>query len=111
MYWRLIFGTKNSIHIEQVIAYWSWVLKPPERNYSATEREALALKEALIKFQLFLEGEQVLAITDHATLTWSTTFQNMSHRLLTWGTVFATYLKLQIIHHAGKVHSNMDPIS
>ena len=73
-------------------------------------REVLALKEALIKFQ-FLEGEQVLAITDHTTLTWSTTFQNVNRRLLTWGTVFAAYPKLRIIHHAGKVHSNVDPIS
>ena len=99
------------VHIERVIAYWSHILKPPEQNYSATEREALALKEALIKFQPFLEGEQVLAITDHAALTWSTTFQNVNQRLLTWGTVFAAYPKLQIIHHAGKVHSNVDPIS
>ena len=99
------------VHVERVISYWSRVLKPPERNYSATEREALALKEALIKFQPFLEGEQVLAITDHAALTWSTTFQNMNRRLLTWGTIFAAYPHLQIIHRAGKVHSNVDPIS
>ncbi len=93
------------VHVERVICYWSRVLKSAERNYSPTEREALALKEALIKFQPFLEGEQILAITDHAALTWSKTFQNVNRRLLTWGTVFSAYPKMQIIHQAGKVHS------
>jgi hypothetical protein len=99
------------VYIERVIAYWSGVLKPAKRNYSPTEREALALKEGLIKFQLYVEGEVILAVTDHAALTWSRTFQNVNCRLLTWGTVFAAYLKLQIVHRAGQVHSNVDPIS
>jgi len=86
------------VHIERVIAYWSRVLKPAERNYSPTEREALALKEGLIKFQPYIEGETILAITDHAALTWSKTFQNVNRRLLTWGTVFAAYPKLRIVH-------------
>src|ERR1700683_1584043 len=86
------------IYIERVIAYWSRVLKPAERNYSPTEREALALKEGLIKFQPYIEGESILAVTDHAALTWSKTFQNVNRRLLTWGTVFAAYPKLQIVH-------------
>ena len=86
------------VYIERVIAYWSRVLKPAEWNYSPMEREALALKEGLIKFQPYVEGEVILAITNHAALTWSKTFQNVNRRLLTWGTVFAAYLKLQIVH-------------
>jgi hypothetical protein len=42
------------VHIERVIAYWSRVLKPAKRNYSPKEREALALKEGLIKFQPYI---------------------------------------------------------
>ena len=99
------------VYIERVIAYWSRVLKPAERNYSPTEREALALKEGLIKFQPYIEGEVILAVTDHAALTWSKTFQNVNHRPLTWGTIFAAYPKLHIVHRAGRVHSNVDPIS
>src|ERR1700721_2579324 len=99
------------VYIERVIAYWSRVLKSAERNYSPTEREALALKEGLIKFQPYIEGESILAVTDHAALTWSKTFQNVNRRLLTWGTVFAAYPRLQIVPRAGRVHSNVDPIS
>jgi hypothetical protein len=108
--WALNFED-TTVHIERVICYWSRVLKSPERNYSPTEREALALKEALIKFQPFLEGETVIAITDHAALTWSRTFQNVNRRLLTWGTVFSAYPDLKIVHRAGRIHSNVDPIS
>lgn len=99
------------VHVERVIAYWSRILKVAERNYSPTEREALALKEVLIKFQSYLEGSRILAITEHAALTWSRTFQNVNKRLLTWGTVFSAYPGLKIIHRAGRVHSNVDPIS
>ena len=42
------------VYTERVIAYWSRVLKSAERNYSPTEREALALKEGLFKFQPYI---------------------------------------------------------
>jgi hypothetical protein len=99
------------VRVERVIAYWSRTLKPAEQNYSPTEREALALKEGLIKFQSYIEGERIDAITDHAALTWSKTFQNVNRRLLSWGTTFAAYPNLHIVHRAGRVHSNVDPIS
>ena len=99
------------VYIERVIAYWSRILKPAERNYSPTEWEALALKKGLIKFQPYIEGETILAVTDHAALQWSKTFQNVNRGLLTWGTVFSTYPNLRIVHCAGRVHLNVDPIS
>jgi hypothetical protein len=83
---------------------------PLQRNYSPMEREVLPLKESLLKFQMFLEGEEIVAVTDHAALTWSCTFQNVNHCLLNWGTIFAAYPDLQIIHPVGQVHSNVNPI-
>lgn len=64
---------ETEVEVERVIAYWSRTLNPAERNYSPTEREALALKEGLIKFQTYIEGESLYAITDHSALTWSKT--------------------------------------
>lgn len=61
----------TKVNVEWDICYWSCILKSAERNYSPTEREALALKEALIKFQPYIEGERILAIMDHAAITWS----------------------------------------
>ena len=71
------------VYIERVITYWSRVLKPAEQNYSPTEWEAFVLKDGLIKFQPSIEGEVILAITDHTALTWSKTFQNVNHQLPT----------------------------
>jgi hypothetical protein len=42
--------TCTSVPVEQVVAYWSRVLAPAETCYSATEHNALAAKESLIRF-------------------------------------------------------------
>lgn len=48
---------KTVVQVEQVIAYWLRILKSAEKNYLPTEREALALKESLVKFQAYPEGD------------------------------------------------------
>ena len=94
------------------MAYWSRSCKSPERNYSATEREALAAKDGLVRFQPFIEGERVILITDHAALQWARTYENANRRLAAWGAVFAAYMpNLDIVHRAGRAHSNVDPLS
>lgn len=99
------------VHVERVIVYWSRTLKPAERNYSATEREALAAKDALVKFQPFIEGEKIVLITDHSALQWARVYENANRRLAAWGAVFAAYPDLKIVHRPGKIHSNVDPLS
>ena len=99
------------VFVERVIAYWSWSLKSAERNYSATEREALGVKEALVRFPPFIEGEENIVITDHAALQWARTYENANRRLAAWGAVFGAYPGLDIVHRAGIVHSNVDPLS
>ena len=65
-----------------------------------------------MKFQPFIEGEEVLLVTDHSTLQWARTYKNANRRLVAWGAIFSMYTaKLEIIHHAGRVHSNVDPLS
>ena len=99
------------VHVERVIAYWSRSLKKAERNYSTTEREALGVKEALVRFQPFIEGEQNIVITDHAALQWARTYENANRRLAAWGAVYSAFPGLEIVHRAGVVHSNVDPLS
>ena len=92
--------------------HWSRSLKSAETRYSATEREALAAKEGLVKFQPFIEGEKILLVTDHAALQWARTYENANRRFAAWGAVFSAYAPgLEIIHRPGRKHSNVDPLS
>lgn len=100
------------VHVERVIAYWSRTFKDAETRYSATEREALAAKEGLIRFQPFIEGEEITLVTDHAALQWAKTYENANRRLAAWGAVFSAYAPgLDIVHRPGRIHSNVDPLS
>jgi len=100
------------VHVERVVAYWSRTFKSAECHYSTTEREALAAKEGLVKFQPFIEGEKVLLVTDHSALQWARTYENSNRWLAAWGAIFSAYApNLEIIHRAGCVHSNVNPLS
>jgi hypothetical protein len=101
----------STVHVEHVVAYWSRFFKGPETRYSATEREVLGAKEGLVKFLPFVEGKEIILVTDHAALQWAKTFENTNRRLAAWGAIFAAYPGLRIVHQAGRVHSNVDPLS
>ena len=53
------------------LAFFSRHLRPPERKYSAFDRELLALYLAVRHFRYFLEGRQFTAFTDHKPLTFA----------------------------------------
>ena len=53
---------------EVVIVYNGRGLNEAEKNYSTTEREALALVEGIKKFQLYLFGRKFTVVTDHSSL-------------------------------------------
>ncbi len=109
--WGLDFE-ETEVWTEQVVAYYSRRFKGPETQYSAMEREALAAKEGLVRFQPFIEGEKITLITDHLALQWAKTYENSNCRLAAWGTVFSAYApNLEIVHRPGRKHSNVDPLS
>ena len=56
-------------------------LKQAERNYSTTEREALALVEGIKKFQPYLHDCKFLVYTDHSSLHWLMNVKDATGRL------------------------------
>ena len=53
----------------QPLAFFSKQLRPPEKKYSAFDRELLALYLGIRHFRYFLEGREFIAYTDHKPLT------------------------------------------
>ncbi|GFX99386.1 retrovirus-related Pol polyprotein from transposon 297 [Trichonephila clavipes] len=55
---------------EQPVEYASRLLSSAEKNYSTTEREALAVVWALYKFRGYIEGAEIKVASDHQPLKW-----------------------------------------
>jgi hypothetical protein len=52
------------------VEFYSKRLNSAERNYSATEREFVAIRLALERWRQFLMGIHFKLLTDHAALTY-----------------------------------------
>src|SRR3546814_4461383 len=50
------------------VAYHSRMLKPAEKNYSTSEKELLAVHEALMHFRPYVSGIHITIKTDHQPL-------------------------------------------
>lgn len=86
---------------EHPIAYFSRSLLPAERNYSATEKEAMAVVNAVEHFRPYLEGDRPFTIiTDHASLKWFLNLKNPTGRLERWGCRLSPY-NFTIQHRRG----------
>lgn len=96
---------------EHPIAFASKSLSKCEMNYSATEREALAVVFAVEHFRPYLEGSKPFKIiTDHASLKWFLNLTNPTGRLARWGCRLSPY-NFEIEHRAGKDNVVPDALS
>lgn len=94
------------------IAYWSRKLNGAETRYSATERELLALVEAVDEWRVYIEGSPhpVLLRSDHRPLIWLNNKPELSSRLFRWIERLDGH-SFRIEHVAGKVNSVADALS
>ena len=94
------------------LAFFSKRLRPPERKYSAFDRELLALYLGIRHFRYFLEGRQFTAYTDHKPLTFcmakaSDPWSNRQQRHLAYISEFTTDIR----HVQGKDNPVADTLS
>ncbi|GBM40553.1 Transposon Tf2-6 polyprotein [Araneus ventricosus] len=95
---------------EHPIEYASRLLTSVERNYSTTEREALAVVWALNKFRGRIEGSKITVASDHQALKWLMKLKSPSGRLARWALQLQSF-DLNLEHIPGKSNVVADMLS
>ncbi|KAG3054398.1 hypothetical protein PC121_g16320 [Phytophthora cactorum] len=96
---------------ERVISFQSRQLKAAERNYPVHDKELLAMKYALVKFQVQLLGSRLFVIyTDHASLRTATNWPHLSQRMARWLSFFAEH-NFRVEYKPGKLNVLADALS
>lgn len=95
---------------ERPVEYASRLLNSAERNYNTTEREALAVVWAVMKFRGYIEGSEVIVKSDHQPLRWLMNVKSPSGRLARWALTLQEYLP-RIEYIPGKSNAIADTLS
>lgn len=95
---------------ERVIAYASRALNTAEKNYSATEKECLAVLFGIEKYRPYIEGIKFTVVTDHFALLWLHKLQNPTGRLARWSVRLQQY-SFVVEHRKGKFNVVPDALS
>ena len=95
---------------EHPVAYASKSLTSAERNYSATERECLAIVWAVGKFEIYLSGRPFTVVTDHQALKWLMSIKYPTDRLYRW-TVALMPFQIKLEYRPGPANGNADALS
>ena len=105
-----VLGQLDELGKEHPVAYASRVLNKAERNYSTTEREALAIFWAVKHFHAYLHNVHFRIITDHQALRWLKSAGDSVPKLMRWSMKINSY-DFDIFYKNGKKHANADAMS
>ncbi|KAI2662301.1 Retrovirus-related Pol polyprotein from transposon 17.6 [Labeo rohita] len=95
---------------EHPIIYISRKLSPAERNYATVEREALAIKWAVLELRYYLLGRKFTLVTDHAPLQWMARAKDTNARVTRWFLALQDF-HFEVRHRAGVANANADGLS
>nr|XP_040028806.1 uncharacterized protein LOC120817079 [Gasterosteus aculeatus aculeatus] len=95
---------------EHPVLYLSRKLTPAEKNYAAVEKEALAIKWAVLELRYYLLGRRFTLFTDHAPLQWMARAKDTNARVTRWFLALQDF-HFEVRHRAGAANSNADGLS
>jgi hypothetical protein len=85
-------------------------LSSAELNYSAIEREALAIVYGIKRYRHYLQDDKFEIISDHRPLQWLEAHKDEKSRLGRWAIELAA-VKYKVTYNPGKEHANADFLS
>ena len=102
----------DSKGIEHPVCYFSRKFNQHQKNYSTSEKEALALVLAVQHFDVYLNTTMypIAVRTDHNPLVFINKMKNHNQRLLRWGLLLQEY-DMDIHHIKGKENVLADALS
>jgi len=92
------------------VAYFSRKLAPREQNYSAVEKECLAVKQGMQAFEAYLLGRRFTVETDQRSLVWLEKSKEQNARLTRWSLSMQPFAFL-VRHKPGRQNGNADGLS
>lgn len=95
---------------ERVISYHSVKFNRTQQNYSATERECLAVLSAVEKFRPWIDGVQFTVVTDHSSLRWLQNLKEPHGKLARWAVRLQAF-DIKFEHRPGKEMDAPDALS
>lgn len=95
---------------EKVIAFHSVKFSRTQQNYSATERECLAVISGVEKFRPYVDGVPFTVVTDHSSLRWLQNLREPHGKLARWAVRLQAF-DITFEHRPGKLMVVPDALS
>ena len=93
------------------VGFYSRRLTPTEARYDTYERELLGVKDSLLSFRHWLLGVPVTVRTDHDSLRWLMSQQDISGKRLRWLAIISEFNVTEIKHVPGSSNVVADVLS
>lgn len=101
--------SQGKVGNDKPVAYASRTLNRAEVNYSASEKEMLAIVWAVKQFRQYLYGTKFTIYTDHQPLIYLNNIKNNA-KLIRWRLQLTEY-EYDIVYKKGKFNTNADALS
>ncbi|MES9904503.1 MAG: reverse transcriptase domain-containing protein [Sedimenticola sp.] len=105
-----VLGQLDESGREHPVAYGGRSLHEPERKWHISEKEGLALVEAIRTFRPYLASNQFTVYTDNFSISYLKNNKNKNTRLMRWSLELQEYT-FDIVHKAGALNTNADALS
>lgn len=110
---KLAAAARGNKLVERPILYLSRQARDAEQRYNITELELAGLVWAVLRLRYYLEGAQIIVVTDHQALVnilKTNTRQTFNQRVQNHRMLLSPY-EIDIVYRPGRKHANADALS